>query len=508
LIGLDTVERILQMHEEQGLSQRAIARMLGISRNTVKRVIEDAGRYLHPARRGYRLTKPRPSIVLTDQIKATIKAILEEDLKKPKKKRRNTHQIYLELTRDPEIRYSGAESTLRRYVGAIRPTLGEAWIPLEFSPGEAFQADWVEVELEEEGRGRVAFQVFCFRLCYSRAIWAEAFYSQNEESFFQGHCDAFEFVGGVPRRGIYDNLKTAILEGSGKKAKERWEFTAFRLYYGFKADFCNPAEAHEKGQVEHLAKVVQRDLLFGIGKVESIAQLNETLRQRCLEYQDRKVPDGDETVRERLSKEREYLLQLPRYRWECSRRVDVKVNRSALVQHETNRYSVPVRYVGMTVLLKAYPHTIEVWAGTEKLAEHRRSYEKNKVFCQLDHYLDLLYARPRALRNSKALRQANLPSEFQKLMDRLIEEDPLNGPREMVRIFMLGREFGIDTLARAVGICLKIGGVGYDVVRHVLVHGTYPEGGSRIPMTLNLPKVEVRQPSPTRFNELLGGVGS
>ena len=508
MIEVAQVELITTMYEEERFSERAISKVLGVSRNTVRKVLEDPGRYLHPARRGYKLNNGRPCKVLTEKVKAGVKEILEEDSRKPRKKRRTSRQVFLEISRDPEIAYTGAESTLRRYIGLLRPTLSEVRIPLEFSPGEASQIDWTEHEIVIKSRGPVKLHIFCFRLCYSRAVYVEAFFADNQESFFEGHCGAFKFVDGVPSRAIYDNLKTAVYEGSGKNANEQREFTAFRVYHGFKADFCNAAEAHEKGQVEHVAKLVKREFLTGIREVESLDQLNRILRERCEDYLNRKVPDGDETVGERLTREQSVLRPLPEYPWECCKRTEVKVSPSALVQYQTVRYSVPCQYVGCRVLLKAYPNTVEVWNGLERIAVHRRSYEKGQVYCELDHYLEVLLVRPRALQNARAYRQAGLPAVFSKLLEALVERDSVHGPKEMIRILMLQREFPLEEVTAAIADCLRLGSISYDSIRQVLVqrsgtmitHQPLPEAA-----LLGIPRVAVMQPHPRKFDLLLGG---
>ncbi|MCL6559262.1 MAG: IS21 family transposase [Firmicutes bacterium] len=503
MIEVAQVELITAMYEEEGLSIRTISRTLGISRNTVRKVLEDPGRYLHPARRGYKLSNSRPCQVLSDKVKGRVKEILKEDSRKPRKKRRTSRQVFLEVSRDPEIGYIGAESTLRRYIATVRPTLSEVRIPLEFSPGEAAQVDWTDYEVIVKGRGAVTFHIFCFRLCYSRTVHAQAFFAENQESFFEGHCEAFKFVGGIPSRAIYDNLKSAVFEGGGKNATEQREFTAFRVYHGFKAEFCNPGEAHEKGQVEHVAKIVKREFLVGIREVESLDHLNRILKERCKAYLARKVPDSNETVVERLNNEQ--LRPLPEYPWECCKRVEAKVSPSALVQYQTNRYSVPCRHVGCRVLLKAYPNTVEVWNGLERIAVHQRSYDRGRVYCQLDHYLEVLLMHPRALQNARAYRQADLPAVFGKLLEALSEKDPIFGPKEMIRILMLQREFSLQDITAAVTDCLNLGFVSYDAIRQVLAK----QHGVTIPLPeaalAGMPRVTVTQPHPRRFNVLLGG---
>lgn len=110
--------------------------------------------------------------------------------------------------------FTGAESTIRRIVREVRPPVKEAFVPLEFDPGEAAQVDWGEatVYLKDE---RTKVQLFCYRLCYSADIFVEAFYRQNQESFLEGYVEASPIPWVSPGRVVFDNAKVAVKEGFG-----------------------------------------------------------------------------------------------------------------------------------------------------------------------------------------------------------------------------------------------------------------------------------------------------
>ncbi|AFV11026.1 transposase [Thermacetogenium phaeum DSM 12270] len=103
-----------------------------------------------------------------------------------------------------ELRYAGAESTIRRLVGQLRPSLRDVYIPLFFEPGEAAQVDWGEAIIYLNGE-KIKANLICMRLCHSAMPFVMAFPSQRREAFIEGHIRAFEFFGGVPKRLIYDN---------------------------------------------------------------------------------------------------------------------------------------------------------------------------------------------------------------------------------------------------------------------------------------------------------------
>jgi transposase len=251
------------------LSKREIARRLGISRNTVKRYCE--GERV-PWERSEPERRPR---VITEEVIEFVRRCLEEDKTAPRKQRHTSHRIFRRL--QEELGYRGAESTIRRLVGQLRPSLRNVYIPLWFEPGEAAQVDWGEVIICLNGE-KVKAYLFCMRLCHSAMPFVMAFPSQRREAFIEGHISAFEFFGGVPRRLIYDNLRTAVKEGWGKGVREEQkDFLALKAHYAFSADFCNPGAAHEKGLVENLVGWVRRNFLTPVPKVESWEELNSIL---------------------------------------------------------------------------------------------------------------------------------------------------------------------------------------------------------------------------------------
>ena len=125
-----------------------------------------------------------------------------------------------------------------------------AFVPLAFLPGEAFQFDWSE-DWAFIGGERTKLQVAHFKLSHSRAFILRAYPQQTHEMLFDAHNHAFRVLGGVPRRGIYDNMRTAVDKiGRGKERQVNARFSAMVSHFLFEAEFCNPASGWEKGQIE------------------------------------------------------------------------------------------------------------------------------------------------------------------------------------------------------------------------------------------------------------------
>lgn len=219
-IEVDQYQNIRYLYIVQGLSKREIARRLGISRNTVAKYCE--GRQVPWKRKTYH----RKPTVITPEVEEFIETCLKEDQEAPKKQHHTAKRIYDRLV--AEKAFTGAESTVRQAVRQIKNELPkQVFIPLSFEPGEAAQIDWGEATFYLKGEKTKAM-LFCIRLCYSLAPFAVAFPAQNQESFLEGHVLAAEYFGGVTRRNIYDNVKTAVKEGWGRYVVAEQEM--FRLY--------------------------------------------------------------------------------------------------------------------------------------------------------------------------------------------------------------------------------------------------------------------------------------
>jgi hypothetical protein len=264
------------------------------------------------------------------------------------------------------------------------------------------QVDWGEVEAFIAGV-RQKLQLFGLVLNYSGTHYLETFEYQNQESFFQGHQNAFVFLGGVPAKLTYDNLSSAVKKLlHGKKRIENERFVAFRSAYLFESQFCNPARGNEKGRIENVVKYAQRNYFTPVPAFESLDALNLWLKEKCLAYQQQCQARQRETVSERLTFERQYLLPLPEPLPQCCRIVPVKADKSALVQFETNRYSVPSEYAYKTLWLKAFVSRIEITDTEKAIAVHPRLKGKYQESICFEHYRKVLERKPGAKSHLRA----------------------------------------------------------------------------------------------------------
>ena len=425
-----------------GESQRSIARALGISRNTVKKYCEGA------AVPWERKERERKATVLTAEIQRFIDKCLEEDADQHNSKQVHTaRRIYNRLVE--EMGFSGGESTVRRYVREAKSKAEEAFVPLEFAPGDAMQIDWGEATIYLQGV-RKTIHLFCARLCSSSAPIVLAYRRQNSESFLDALVVCFEYFGGVPRRVIFDNARVAVKDGFGANAKATDGYAALAAHYGFEPAFCNVASGNEKGLVEGLVGFSRRNFLVPVPHVESMEELNAMLRLNCEKYLCHRIQGKQATVGELLMAEKKALYPLPLYRFDPARRSEGKVNPYSTVRFDTNNYSVPVQYCGKNVAVRGMPERVEVFYEGKMIASHQRCFQHHESVYRMEHYLPLLERKGRAIFQARPVRD-NVPEYF---LEWLRRQDLK--PKELVAKLKLSLELGFDAVMQGLSAEVQV----------------------------------------------------
>lgn len=434
IIEVEIYEQIRSLHEQEGKSQREIARTLGISRTTVKKYLD--GSSVPWERAG---TSGRTPYVITEEVLSFIKSCLQEDETENIKKQKHTARRIHERLVD-ELGFTGGESTLRPIVAELRKKAPKAFIPLSYDPGEAIQIDWGEATVYLNGQ-KTKLNLFCMRQCFSADIFVKAFYRQNEESFLEGLAAGLSFYGGSPTKVIFDNAKVAVKEGFGVFAKVQDSYKAFAAHHAFKTEFCNIAAGWEKGLVEGLVGYIRRNALVPVPRLETIDQLNEALLAKCLKYRNHKIKGRGLTVGQMVELEKANFIALPQYTFDTSRSLIAKVDEFATVRFDSNSYSVPFNYVGKDVTVKGYGNSIKLMYRNTEIAAYPRCYGRSEVKYQIEHYIALIEQRPRSVYNAKPVKQ-NLHPELLELGKRLAD------PREMIKLLRLCIDYGQERVLK------------------------------------------------------------
>jgi transposase len=435
-----------------GASKRRCAEALGISRNTVKRYWD--GEHTPDDKKAYPATVVSPTKLA---VMEALKEYFESNKDAPKKQAPNAKTAWEAL----RGRFPIGESTVRGYVRELKAKHPEAFIPLDFEPGEAMQVDWCEVKAVIDGHAHTV-PVFCAVLPYSYCIFVAVLPDMKLPSFIEGHIMAFEWFGGVTERVFYDNLKAAVLFGTGKNAVKQERFQALEAHYAFEAVFMNADSGNEKGSVENLCGLCRGLAFTPVPHAGSLQELQGHVIGRCADYrQFHKVKGRPRPVLEMYGEERAALRPLPAKRIDAGAPVEALVGHDLTFRYETTKYSLPLEYVGKTITARPRAYTVEAWYGGELVYSHARPFVKGKHQYIPSHYLPLLERKPRAMRNAAPLKYGVLPPELEEFRSRCPGKDK---HEQLAKLLLLGQGIDAGLLLQAVGCANKSGRPTYDKV--------------------------------------------
>ena len=462
---METIRKIRLMIQRDGKSIRHTAKELGISRNTVRKVVRSQQTAFSYRRRSQTL----PAL---GGFVERLEKELSEDWKLAKRQRRTAMVLFEQLQAEG---YTGGYDSVRRHVRDWRrgqeQMPGKVYIPLVFAPGEAFQFDWSH-ELVEMAGMPVTVKVAQIRLCHSRHFLVVAFPRETQEMVFDAHIRAFDFFGGVCRRGIYDNMKTAVNKIlAGKERSFNNRFGQLCSHYLFEPVACTPGAGWEKGQVENQVGMVRRRFFVPRLKVRDFCELNEYLRERCVQWA--KIhphPDfKDRSVWEVFEAEKAHMIPLPPPFDGYAER-PARVSPSSLVSFDRNRYSVDCRHVGRTVQVRVYAERIViVWEG-RVVGDHQRHFGRDKTIFDPWHYVPVLDRKPGALRNGTPFRHWKLPEGIERIGEQLRDRYP-DWDRQYVGILQAVPLYGLAAVEGACGKALIMGSFSKEVVLNLLSRG-------------------------------------
>lgn len=461
MITMEMIGKIRRMHFRDGLSLHQIAKRTGISRNTIRKWVR-APKLDNPPKYPRR-TKPGKLTPHSEFLQTALKA----DSLRPQKHRRSARALFAQIQ---EQGYSGCYSRVTDWVRDWHAGEGRklrAFVPLQFAFGEAFQFDWSEEGLVVGGIYR-RLQVAHLKLCASRAFWLVAYPTQAHEMLFDAHAQSFAALGGIPRRGIYDNMKTAVDRvRRGKDRVVNSRFAVMCAHYLFDPDFCNVASGWEKGVIEKNVQDSRRRIWLEAQQCSfgSFVELNLWLGQRCRAlWTELQHPEYKGfTIAEMLEQERTALMPCPPpfdgYVEKLSR-----VSSTGLVSVDRNRYSAPCELVGQWLSCRLYPGQIVIVAGDAVVATHARLSDRDHVQYDWQHYLPLVERKPGALRNGAPF--ATMPEPLARLRQTLLRRP--GGDRIMAQVLAAIPTAGLDAVLVAIELVLESGLVSADHVLNVI----------------------------------------
>ena len=361
MISTEVFMDIISLHR-QGLSMRAIARRLGIHRNTVKKHIESE---TWPQ---YRKKKRQKSIL--DPYRQVIDDYLAED----------AYQATWILERIKNMGYSGSYETVRDYVRSVKERRSRlAYIRFETEPGRQAQVDWGDFQVANPDGSTTTKYLFLMILGYSRAMYIEFVNQCTLETFLDCHIRAFRYLQGIPAEILYDNMKQVVVGRNKGKAVFNNEFLHFAHHYGFTPKACPPYSPWVKGKVERPMEYVRQRFWRGY-RYTTLKKLNcDAVHWLDTTANTRRHGTHGQPIHERWQQELTSLLTLPPSDYDTSLKVFRKVYKDCQISYNGNRYLVPHQMVGKQVMLKIKHHRISIYDDNVLLASYQEAKGKKEL---------------------------------------------------------------------------------------------------------------------------------
>ena len=491
--------KVRRAHFHDGLSDRAIARDFGISRDSVIKMLT----YSEPP--GYRRKAPikRPKLDgFTDQIDLW----LGEDKTRPRKQRHTAKRIFDRLR--AECGFTGGYTIVKDYVRCKKRGGKEMFVPLSHSPGHA-QADFGEALVVIGGVEQKAY-FFALDLPHSDACYIRAYPAANTEAWLDGHVHAFAFFGTIPQSILYDNdrcLVAKIMPGGTRKRTQR--FSAMLSHYVIDDRYGRPGKGNDKGKVEGLVGYARRNFMVPMPRFASWEAFNDYLEEQCLKRQGDILRSHKVSIGERLDADLAAMQTLPAAPFEACDLQSGQVTSTSLVRYRGNDYSVPVAYGHREVWIKGFVGRVVIGCAAEVVASHPRSYETDDMVFDPVHYLPLIERKIMAFDQAAPLQGWDLSKAFGTLQRLLEARQGKTGKREYVQVLRLLERFEMDELHSAIKDALHKRAVSFDAIKHLVLCRT-----ERRPPRLDLdtypflPRMNVATTSASAYMSLLAGGAS
>ena len=467
MLVVETVARIRREHFVKGKTIKEIARDLKVSRNTVRKVLRSGETSFEYERE----VQPRPKL---GRWTTDLEQLLAANAVRPTREQLTLIRIFEELRgRGYDGGYDAVRRYARRWAKQHGQAMAVAYVPLSFAPGEAYQFDWSH-EVVLLGGATVIVKAAHVRLCHSRMLFVRAYPRETQEMVFDAHDRAFALFKGACRRGIYDNMKTAVdVIFVGKDRAYNRRFLQMCGHYLVEPVACTPASGWEKGQVENQVGLVRERFFTPRLRFKNYDELNAWLLDKCIAYaKAHRHPElSEQTIWEVFEAERPKLVPHAG-RFDGFHAVPASVSKTCLVRFDNNKYSVAASTVGRPVEVHAYADRIVIRQDGRIVAEHPRSFSRGETIYDPWHYVPVLARKPGALRNGAPFKDWVLPAAIERVRRKLATAD--DGNRQMVDILTAVLTDGLPAVEAACSEAIAHGVHSADVVLNILARQRNP----------------------------------
>ncbi len=426
MITMDYKQQILHMHRVDGLSQREISRRLKVDRKTVSRIINayDEAISIDPEtglddflavtpKYRPRISSPR---VLTEPVTKEIDKWLKENERRRsngmRKQCLKCKDIHRELIlKGMTISYPSVCRYIKSKKSERAQKPKDVYIRIRHKPGEECQFDWGEVKLFIDGESQT-FMMAVFAFPFSKYRFSYLFHRQDTLAFMESHRNFFRDIHGVPLTMVYDNMRVAVVfDDKNKKPTEALQ--RLSTFYRFGYRYCNARAGWEKGDVERSVEYIRGRAFKTVIDFKSLDAAQQWLTAVCNQVNAEECSQATVDKSDRIEEELSNLQPYPG-EFGCFEIAEYKVDKQSTICIKNNHYSVPENLVGTSVLVKMYSEKIVIYDNAhKKVASHERCYKTNRWVIDINHYVETLMKKTRALEQSEAFHQ--MPQKMQDI---------------------------------------------------------------------------------------------
>ena len=443
-------------------SQRRIAKLVGISRKSVAKIVE--AHQNHRAGISEPAKTKRPSLL--DSFEETTTELIER---------------YPDITAvrlHEELRlsgFTGGYTIVKERLRQLRPKPLKPFVErFETGPGLQAQMDYSMYRIDFTAEGLRKVYAFGLILAFSRRLYLRFVESQDLPTTLREHQRAFDYFQGVPATCLYDNMKVVVSGFDGSQPVFNTRFLAFATHYGFQPLLCRPARPQTKGKVERPFHFIEKNLL-NARRFSDLNHLNDVAAQWLAAVSDKRVhrTTGQRPI-DRFQQERSHLLALPHKPYDTAEVLYRTVNSEGYIPFLQNFYSVPWQRTGEFVPVRITDNELVAYApNVKEMARHElfaRSVSNKKA-------TDQSHRPPHSLKQRIEVLRKRF-SEFGALGERFFDELLRNrrfGNDEALRILSLHALYRFDDLKAALERATRYRAFSRSAIERILAARAQPK---------------------------------
>lgn len=362
--------------------------------------------------------------------------------------------------------------SVKRFIrSTLEPVTPRVTVRIETPPGQQAQVDFGSARVRIGDKTRQLW-VFVLTLSFSRHRFVRFVERQDLPSWLDCHVRAFEFFGGVPMTVLLDNLKAGVIRPDLYDPTINRAYAELERHYGFTVDPAKVATPEHKGKVERQIPVVRQQLVAG-REFRDLAELNEKALLWCREQVGREIHGTTcEAPLGRFEAQEQAALQkLPAQPFDPPTWAEAKVHPDHHLVFERSYYSLPTRFVGKTLWVRATRRLVEIYCDDELVKTHPRASRRGSWVTDQNDYPEsakaFLFTHPAYCRK----KAAELGPHVARMVEEILADHAIRHLRKAQGVLRLADKYGPQRLDEACDYLLHFGATELRRLTHVLEHG-------------------------------------